>query len=134
MQSEENRFFLDQCPIEVQFNFTADLSTSQLCSAEFSCFNITFIPRTPTKSLLSSLVWSSSMVVMVGYFFVGLIVVLSMLIVVLLLLCHLKSFSSCLRMKNYLFYGKKYQLSQMQRLSTSKLNVSLFSSLLLLSD
>ena len=129
MESEENRFFIDQCPIELQFNFTADLSTSQLCSEEsLSCFNITFVRRSPMKSFLSPWSWpssSSSMVVMLSYFFGGLVLVLSLIIVVVLL-CHLKSFSSCLRVKNYLFYGKKYQLSQMQRLSTSKLNVSLF--------
>ena len=127
METEENRFFIDQCPIELQFNFTADLSTSQLCSDESGCLNITFVHRHPLKSFLSPWSWpsSSSMVVMLSYFFAGLVLVLSMIIVVVLL-CHLKSFSSCLRVKNYLFYGKKYQLSQIQRRSTSKINVSLF--------
>ncbi|UJR23815.1 hypothetical protein I4U23_026791 [Adineta vaga] len=35
-----------------------------------------------------------------------------------LIICRLKF---CLRMKNYLFYGKKYGLSQAQRLSTAKM-------------
>jgi hypothetical protein len=43
--------------------------------------------------------------------------------ILFLLLYRCTSFSFCLHWKNFLFYGKKYRLSQMQRLSTGPTNV-----------
>jgi hypothetical protein len=46
-------------------------------------------------------------------------------ITLIFIICRLRGFQLCLTIKNYLFYGKKYGLSNAQRLSSTKINVSL---------
>jgi hypothetical protein len=47
-------------------------------------------------------------------------------ITLIFIICRLKGIHLCLKIKNYLFYGKKYGLSNAQRLSSDKMTVKQF--------
>jgi hypothetical protein len=47
-------------------------------------------------------------------------------ITLIFIICRLKGIHLCLKIKNYLFYGKKYGLSNAQRLSADKMTVKQF--------
>ncbi|CAF1177542.1 unnamed protein product [Adineta ricciae] len=125
-EDNPNEIFIDQCRMELlQLNSSFPLSQFQLCSSFLqSCFevqsNVSSSTRMfsfePTKiKLLFSL--APIELAMVSFAVVFILVMFTMIVII----CRLKGVNLCLRIKNYLFYGKKYGLSHAQRLSNAKM-------------
>ena len=119
--SNQNQFIIDECQMFIeQFDdLYSNQSEFQLCSANHSCYNITLTNNfmSSPKSLISI------RPIEITIFIFGVIFIMAS-ITLILIICRLKGFRLCLTIKNYLFYGKKYGLSNAQRLSLTKKTVS----------
>ena len=131
--TNQSELIVDRCRMFVEQIelFTFDrTSRFQLCSVDRICFNISSIDQQPStlfairnrmdsisRSLLSIRPVETAILALSLVFFTAAITLIC-------IICRLKGFHLCLRVKNYLFYGKKYGLSNAQRLSSSKMAVS----------
>ena len=127
----ETEFLIDQCRMFIdQFDYSyLNQSLFQLCSSNEFCFNISLnnqlvplLSNENTKSLISKWILPLQPVEIV-MFSLSLVFILAT-ITLILIICRLKGFRLCLKIKNYLFYGKKYGLNNGQHLSSVKMTVS----------
>ena len=121
--NESDVLDVDGCQM-VFVNKTVVLSDYLVCPSSSSgvCYNMTWATASEVSErgvgVLFVLRPVEMVIVAVSSVFV--LATLALLVII----CRLRGRNACVRVKNYLFYGKKYGLSHAQRLSTAKMTVS----------
>ena len=123
IKSNENEIVINECEMLIEFNsYYLNQSQYHLCSTNHICYNITNQFYSFTMKTFKS--FFPIRPIEITIFCLCLVFILAT-ISLILIICRLRGFHLCLTIKNYLFYGKKYGLSNAQRLSSTKINVSL---------
>jgi hypothetical protein len=126
---DQDQILIDHCQMFIieQLNQHFNSSEYQLCSLNHLCYNLTFIqpqsqPRPQyQRSSNKHILFKPIEITIFAFSLVFILATLTLFIII----CRLKGIHLCLNIKNYLFYGKKYGLSNAQRLSSNKITVNL---------
>jgi len=121
----KEKIFVDECEMSIDNSSSSEFILNEnqyeICSLTNQCFIISMNKQ--QKFALKKLLKFRTLELIICIF--SLIFILAML-TSMLIICRLRRFQFCLTIKNYLFYGKKYQINQTNRISKQKLTVTLF--------
>ena len=125
--TNESEMIVDDCRmrfVDQLDNHLFNSSHYQLCSLlNNQCYNITLIITNHLITSTSSNFFGSLRPIEITIFALSIVFILAT-ITLIFIICRLRGIHLCLTIKNYLFYGKKYGLSNAQRLSSAKMTVS----------
>ncbi|CAF0814414.1 unnamed protein product [Adineta steineri] len=116
-----NEIFINHCRMLFLNNNIQKYSHYKLCSLNDICYNITMIRNNQTNMFLNKnfkLFFKPIQIIIISFLIIFILSTITLFIII----CRLQQFHLCLKIKNYLIYGKKYQLNNTEHLSSLKIN------------